>query len=159
MLTSSFSVNLHFECNLSEALSATDLSVLISSLGDLGDVVGAVSLELPLEVVHGNGGAANGGASKPNLIGGIHGQFLSPNDSAESRVSVDYGRRYVSAIFLEVDGDNIKSIRCQEHLKVDGISTLNAELGEGFSDVGNGEGCRARGHVVRYDLHVVEVSN
>ena len=146
-------------CNISEALSATDLSILISSLGDLSDVVGAVSPELPLEVVHGNGGAANGGASKPNLIGGICGQFLAPNDSAESRVSVDNCRCHVNVILSEVDGNDINSIRCQEHLEVDGISTLSAELGEGFTDVGNCEGCRVCGHVVRYDLHVVEVSN
>jgi len=145
--------------NISEALSATNLSVLIGSLGDLSNVVGAVSPELPLEVVHGNGGAANGGASKPNLIGGICGQFLAPNDSAESRVSVDNCRCHVNVILSEVDGNDINSIRCQEHLEVDGISTLSAELGEGFTDVGNCEGCRVCGHVVRYDLHVVEVSN
>ena len=126
-------------CNISEALSATDLSALISSLGDLSDVAGTVSPELPLEVVYGNGGAANGGASKPNLIGGICGQFLAPNDCAESRVSVNDSRCHVNVILFEVDGNDINSIRCQEHLEVEGISTLNAELGEGFTDVGNCE--------------------
>jgi hypothetical protein len=158
-LTSSFWQIVIFIWNCSEALSASDLSVLIGSLGDLSNIVRTIRSELPLEVVYCDGGCSSDSASEPNLKGGISGQFLAPDDSSESRVCVNCSRCYCSAILSELDGDDINCIRCQEHLEVDGISTLSAELGKGLSNICNGEGCSIRWHVVGYDLHVVQVSN
>jgi len=76
-----------------------------------------------------------------------------------SDVAVDLGRCYDRTILRQMNVNGVGDIQCQEHGEMDSLSKLHAKLAVSFFCTRNTKAIFVHNEVVRFDLHVVEVSD
>jgi len=76
-----------------------------------------------------------------------------------SDVAVDLGRCYDRTILRQMNVNGVGDIQCQEHGEMDSLSKLDAKLAVSFFCTRNTKAIFVYNEVVRFDLHVVEVSD